>query len=64
MNFRQWLGAKMIFNSEVMDEGYWFRLFGYGVSIIKDDGTRLFSERYGYRKVWHIFNRKIIWLVP
>ncbi len=31
--------------------GCWFRICGYGLWLALDDGTRLFSERHGFRIV-------------
>ena len=40
--------------------GFWFRLFGYGLHVKLAKGHQpLFSERYGYRKVWYIMGLRI-----
>ncbi|MEE8299472.1 MAG: hypothetical protein V3R67_08860 [Thermodesulfobacteriota bacterium] len=36
---------------------FWVRIFGYGISFRNTD--LLFSERYGYKKVWVVKGVKI-----
>jgi hypothetical protein len=43
--------------------GFYFRLFGYGLSFDLNL-PRLFSERYGYRRVLRIGRLAIEWLRP
>lgn len=42
--------------------GLWFRVYGYGPHIARDRMV-LFSERYGYRKVFRIGRWSFEWLV-
>lgn len=42
--------------------GFWFRIFGYGLSA--STMKPLFSERNGYTKVWVIFGIKFKVLTP
>jgi len=42
------------------DWGFWFRIFGYGMAV--STMTPMFSERFGYRKIWRIGRVKIEWL--
>lgn len=43
--------------------GIWFRIFGYGLFIVKRQSYHpLFSERYGYRKKLWIGQWGIEWL--
>lgn len=44
-------------------EGFWVRAFGYG-PFIRKDRMVLFSERYGYRKVWRLGRWSFEWLQP
>ena len=41
-----------IWSHWIYEGGFWFRLFGRGLSI--SDHPPMFSERYGYRKVVRI----------
>ena len=41
--------------------GLWFRLFGYGPHIERDR-MALFSERYGYRKVYRLGRWSFEWI--
>ena len=42
--------------------GFWFRVFGYGVSVSND--RPLFSERVGLRSSFRIFGIKFEYLKP
>lgn len=39
--------------------GFWMRFFGRLLWVARDDGTLLFSERYGYTKVWRGLGLKV-----
>lgn len=41
--------------------GIWFRVHGRGPHIARDR-LKLFSERYGYRKVWRLGRWSFEWL--
>ena len=43
--------------------GFWFRLYGYGPHIARDRLV-LFSERYGFRKIWRLGRWSFEWLRP
>ena len=44
-----------LFSCRIHEAGLWFRVFGYGLSIRDRRKYRpLFSERYGYRRIWYI----------
>lgn len=44
-------------------EGFWFRIFGYGISIVhRQEYHPLFSERYGYRKRLWVGSWGLEWL--
>ena len=46
------------------DGGFWIRILGYGISVTnKDKHSPLFSERYGYRRVFRIGKWGIKWLI-
>jgi hypothetical protein len=40
--------------------GLWFRVFGYGLSIFKDDGYLTFSQRNGYKWYMILLGYKIV----
>jgi len=42
-----------LFQLEIYPLGFWFRIFGCGLAIGKDRPV-LFSERYGYQKVFRL----------
>ena len=44
-------------------EGFFIRVFGYG-PFLRLDRMVLFSERYGYRKVFRLGRWSFEWLVP
>lgn len=45
--------------------GFWVRIYGYGPFIsTKPRDDALFSERYGYRRVWYLFGLRFEWLRP
>ena len=59
-----WSGSFGSFSACVFKWGLWVRVFGRGPWVGKDDGSQpLFSERYGYRKVWRFCGIKVQWLV-
>ena len=65
---RDWLpriqgGNLVIFSWYFWQWGFWFRLFGRGLWIaINDNQPLLFSERYGFRRIWRFAGIKIKWL--
>ncbi len=55
----------IVFSHFIYNGGFWFRLFGWGLSIAnKVKNPPLFSERYGYKKVLRIGNWGIKLLYP
>jgi len=45
----------MIFEKDISKHGFWFRIFGYGLSFQnREKYPALFSERNGYVKVLRI----------
>lgn len=46
---------KAFMMSKPCHRGFWFRLYGYGISVINRDIYQApFSVRYGFRKEWRI----------
>lgn len=42
--------------------GFWFRVFGVGLSIVPSSQPLSFSERYGHKKYITVMNYRIRWL--
>lgn len=56
---------KRIFSGAFYGTGFWFRVFGFGLSV-QDRRARppLFSERYGYVRYLYLGNWKLKLLSP
>jgi hypothetical protein len=61
-----WLGIlTKVIRYEIYDGGFWFRIFGYGLTILDSHKYYpLFSERMGYRRYLYIGKWKIRHLTP
>ncbi len=46
------------------DDGFWFRLFGYGLTVMPASSRKLFSERNGHRRFLYVGKWKIGVLKP
>ena len=51
-----------VFSCSVSNGGFWFRIFGVGLSFVHASYPALFSERYGYRKSIKLFGYRASFL--